>query len=651
MNLNNTQLIFYYQTERWAYLIPHYPYRYSNNLIKKYVTKVIIETIPNYSLKYQFFQNYNLLTIKKKQNNILLKDISKIIWQLKKSGLYKHIVISYVLMHHKLVIKLKCYFNPVIKKIRITGFHMNVITKKKLSQIIRHQLGSPENLRKFKWIIKKIKNEYDKEGYFWIKYDINSSKNKTNYTIEIIPYLIKSIEFNYSHYLNDYDLTFLKSFILTKLNLKIDHTLNYYTIQKGIVELRNEKLLFNCKYNIIYLSNNKIKVTINCVLKPDSLISILNYKLWRYLQYYSSYRNIVFSLDTYVTLIDKFKKIRLDTNRILNNLYSITIDKIHLDKHKFNLFVEKQKKIFSQNKDYYYFFLVYKYQDLVKNYYSIITNLYYSNNWFNHRYFRFTFNSYGGINYLIHNKRQCNIFRFIYLQRRSQNICHKVNIVNNNIFNQNIHLSKSIILYDCLHHDINTSNFNRKVNYYNITSIHYSIFTSRYINNNKSIDYLTFYYKHLFMIGMYYFPKNDIFLFRDFLYLTKLLYQKKFLYLNDQFNNSNKVLDVKSKNYLLIHNTNRKHAKYFQKQIKILTLNWLCNNHITYYICSSKWIYYFMHLHMSNDSISQLNNRYIHKSYCLELSFNLVTKIRPSINIQYKVYSNYRSKLYLYLFK
>ena len=651
MNLNSTQTIFYCQTQKWAYLIPKYTHHYLNNLIKKYVTKIIIETVPNYNLKYKFFQNYDPIKIKEKQKTILLKDLSIIIWQLKKSGFYKYIIISFVLTGNKLAVKLKCYFNPVIKKISITGFHTNVIKKKKLSQIIKYQLGLPENFIKFRCIVQKIKNEYDKEGYFWIKYSLSSSKNKTNYNIEIIPYLIDSIQFNYSHHLNNYESTFLKSFIITKLNLQINNTLNYYIIKKGISELKNKKLISNCKYNVIYLSNNRIKVIITCALKPSSFISTLNYKLCRYERYYSFHRKSIIFLITYHNIMDHFKKIHLNKDKILKCLYSMRIDKVLLDEYQLNFFIEKQKNRLLQKKDYYYFFLAYKYEDLIKNHCIKQLKLYYNINLFNDKSYSFIFNSYGNIYYLINNQQKSDIFQFIYLQNRSQNICHKINVINNDIFNKQINLSRAIILHDSLHYNINNYNFHKKINYYKIFSLYYTFLTSRDINNHTLLDNLTFYYKNLFILVMSYLPKNSIFLFKDFSYSNRLIYKKNFLYPDYTFNNSDKILDMELNSYLLINRINENSIRYFQKQITILTLRWLYQNQIIYYLYNSKLIDASISLYISNYSAYKINNWYQDKSYYLELGFNLITKIRPLINIQYKIYSDYRSKLYLYLFR
>lgn len=159
--------------------------------------------------------------------------------------------------------------NPIIKKIEIKNYNQLKVPSSFLIYIFKNQVGLPINYKKLSNSIEKIYKWYKDKGFAWIYIQLMTHKNSHVLCLQVFEgkifkrnFLCKSI------------LTYMKSCCLLKkiekiieveLGISEGHLLNIKKIERGIVHLKNVKLIKNCKYNITHSSkgfNIEIEYTV-----------------------------------------------------------------------------------------------------------------------------------------------------------------------------------------------------------------------------------------------------------------------------------------------------------------------------------------------------------------------------------------------------
>nr|YP_009314508.1 Hypothetical protein ORF_4 [Liagoropsis maxima]SCW22762.1 Hypothetical protein ORF_4 [Liagoropsis maxima] len=216
--------------------------------------KIVINGINNSFLQHKLLM---LMDINISQKDIIpLKEIKHLSNKMKLSGFFTHVELtSYMKKSHQ-VILINVVMNSILKTISVTNYKDKLISYSYIWCIFRDQLGKPMNFMHIKHNADLLKQWYHDRGYtsaeVIIKYD---NSNYTNINIDIFEGVINKIDIVACS--KGQQMSNLKKALPTTLILNIIHQkpgerFNLHHLERGILHMKNQKLISQCQYEIIY---------------------------------------------------------------------------------------------------------------------------------------------------------------------------------------------------------------------------------------------------------------------------------------------------------------------------------------------------------------------------------------------------------------
>lgn len=188
--------------------------------------------------------------------------ILKIINAFQMSGLTNNIRYYLVTSKKNKYSIINCSTHPLIKKIVVLNSPKLRIPKHLLYRHLLRLLGLPRNYQELSCIIKTVNTWYKRKGFNHVNIEPIDNDNKNFLILRIQEGIIikTSLECESKLNLSKSYLQYIENRIIKELNILIGNIVNTKKIDIGIKKLKEEKIISNCKYKIIYSHSG---ITIN----------------------------------------------------------------------------------------------------------------------------------------------------------------------------------------------------------------------------------------------------------------------------------------------------------------------------------------------------------------------------------------------------
>nr|YP_009541882.1 hypothetical protein [Neogoniolithon spectabile]AYR06091.1 hypothetical protein [Neogoniolithon spectabile] len=670
MNLNNKICLVSVRRQQPDRVMLHYISHTSNNLIKKHIAKVVIRSRVNYTLKNKIFQSLNQSIRDNYTREITLDNFHTIVRKLKNSGFFRRVYLSFTFIDYKFCTIIHIDTNPIIKKIQVLGFHPTIISEYKLAQIIKSQVGLPENIKLLNRIIKDISSIYHNKGYRWLRYKYILDKLNQNYIIHISPYVIDEIKFLYSDSFTLNKCLPLELHIINKLKINLGQLPNHYSIETGINELKKEKLVFSCEYSIIHLSKNRLKIILRCSIKPNSMIYIYKYNMYKVLNFIqnscklSRTKYIFFNFADIKYCLRQRYNIFIFYKKIVQNQFS-RINLLLLGKQNSSIFLKRFHRQLTLK--------------ILRRKYKMILNSIKSTNYIDYMHTHYLLNA----NYF--NKKVLRISLYqdtenstrkycMQVDRKKYTVClpklykkqikqYKFHLLDQQISNQYFRLlnrtRQSYKLYFINRYNYSTSQEN-PVGEMKLIDIRYlilSMFSTDYLNLKVNTRRAVMMLKNTVYIILPIYQGIRVNFFEFLKSSLYIKYQKNLFHNYGKLDVQKSIVSLISTNYFFFYANNsaykhmgcqsQHHCNQFLL-VRSLFFNYLYNCSISYHIYTYQKMKIVSSLiinyHNTNSNVFFSDSANISFNLDSYLSFDI--EIIPIIKIQYRIDRNYRSRLY-----
>nr|YP_009314919.1 Hypothetical protein ORF_4 [Scinaia undulata]SCW23374.1 Hypothetical protein ORF_4 [Scinaia undulata] len=258
--------------------------------------EIIIRGIGNKYLKEKLMPLINFDVNSSDMINV--KQVDAWIMQMRLSGFFSHVERQIVSNESHQSVYVDVIVNPLLKSIYIVNYSKKLVPESYILFLFRDYLGRPINFSKMDIALSIIKQWYQFRGYIWaevfITYDAIS---KTSIYVHIAEGLVSKVDIigftQDNSNVNIQDIIFNMS-ILDFLKIKPGSVANVYYLDQGISELKRQKLILNCYYEVIQDNNKKTEAhALNLLLHLEIVNSRSTHIFSKYITIQSNLLDIV----------------------------------------------------------------------------------------------------------------------------------------------------------------------------------------------------------------------------------------------------------------------------------------------------------------------------------------------------------------------
>jgi hypothetical protein len=227
-------------------------------------SEVIIYGLNNYLLKNKM--KFFFATMLNTKNYVDKCQIQSWINVIKLSGFFQYVSYNLYYYDNFQIVVIDVVPNSIFTKVYVINYQDKLIPSSYILFLFRLQLGYPKSFAKINNTIKQMIKWYHLRGYQWAQIQLQHL-NCQNHSITINIYegKIKTIKI-VSSLANKKQLinhgTFIINSIVDTLKLKPNHILNIKSLETGIINLKLQRIILRCNYEIIinYLESESLNI-------------------------------------------------------------------------------------------------------------------------------------------------------------------------------------------------------------------------------------------------------------------------------------------------------------------------------------------------------------------------------------------------------
>nr|AYR06296.1 hypothetical protein [Renouxia sp.] len=247
--------------------------------LKQVYKAVFLRNLNNPKLSHKITNYLSIKGLLNQHQSLSRSQINNILNRLKYSGFFSRIKVSPVSIYGRNYLVIYFKLNSILRKINVVDSCKLQIPNKYLSYLLSRQMGYPQNFVWINNIIREILFWYFMRGYKWARVILNyTGNNNEELNIKILEgkiYKIKLICVT----TKTNNIKYFNSLIMRELHILPNEILNIKQVEAGILGLKSKKILLSCNYNVAYVNNSNLEITVKYRQTEDKETFILS-KNW-----------------------------------------------------------------------------------------------------------------------------------------------------------------------------------------------------------------------------------------------------------------------------------------------------------------------------------------------------------------------------------